>query len=170
MRPVPPLGRLGDHWGATEAVLCGAGHHCPHLATLDSRRCCARGACPARSRRGRPAAVRPAPAHALTEDERQAVLEPPSAGSGTTLQPDTACPERSRRAALPPGQIVPRLADEGVCLASESTFYRVLRAHDLQHSVLSLSKHYRGAGQSALLPHTAPTNRIKCGAGTSPGC
>ena len=51
---------------------------------------------------GRPAAVRPAPSRALTEDERQAVLE-------TTLQPDYAD--------LPPGQIVPRLADQGVYLA-----------------------------------------------------
>ena len=46
---------------------------------------------------------------------------------------ESACPARSRRADLPPGQIVPRLADQGVYLASESTFYRVLRAHDLQH-------------------------------------
>ena len=38
----------------------------------------------------RPAALRPAPSHALTEDERQAILE-------TTLQPDYA--------ALPPGQM-----------------------------------------------------------------
>lgn len=32
---------------------------------------------------------------------------------------------------LSPKQIVPRLADQGVYLASESTFYRVLRAEDL---------------------------------------
>lgn len=31
---------------------------------------------------------------------------------------------------LPPSQIVPRLADQGVYLASESTFYRVLKAHN----------------------------------------
>ncbi|MFN2309830.1 MAG: hypothetical protein ABR553_08885 [Gammaproteobacteria bacterium] len=31
-----------------------------------------------------------------------------------------------RFASLPPSQIVPRLADEGVCLASESSFYRGL--------------------------------------------
>uniref|UniRef100_UPI00398D2284 helix-turn-helix domain-containing protein n=1 Tax=Pectobacterium versatile TaxID=2488639 RepID=UPI00398D2284 len=30
-------------------------------------------------------------------------------------------------ASLPPSQIVPRLADRGIYLASESTFYRVLR-------------------------------------------
>lgn len=33
-------------------------------------------------------------------------------------------------ASLPPSQIVPRLADQGVYLASESTFYRVLKAHN----------------------------------------
>jgi putative transposase len=32
-----------------------------------------------------------------------------------------------------PKQIVPQLADRGVYLASESTFYRVLRAEELQH-------------------------------------
>jgi transposase InsO family protein len=34
---------------------------------------------------------------------------------------------------LSPKQIVPLLADRGVYIASESTFYRVLRAADLQH-------------------------------------
>lgn len=33
-------------------------------------------------------------------------------------------------ASLPPSQIVPRLADQGVYLASESTFYRVLKAQN----------------------------------------
>ena len=84
---------------------------------------------------GRPAAVRPAPSHALTEDERQAVLE-------TTLQPDYAD--------LPPGQIVPRLADQGVYLASESTFYRVLRAHDLQH--------HRGRAKAPSTPRPPTTH------------
>ena len=32
---------------------------------------------------------------------------------------------------LPPKQLVPRLADQGIYLASESTFYRTLRAEDL---------------------------------------
>jgi putative transposase len=36
-------------------------------------------------------------------------------------------------ASLPPGQIVPRRADEGRYLASESSFYRLLRAADEQH-------------------------------------
>ena len=33
-------------------------------------------------------------------------------------------------ASLPPSQIVPRLVDQGVYLASESTFYRVLKAEN----------------------------------------
>ena len=37
-------------------------------------------------------------------------------------------------ASLPPTQIVPRLADDGIYLASESTFYRILRQHQqIQH-------------------------------------
>ena len=83
----------------------------------------------------RPTAVRPAPSHALTEDERQAVL-------ATTLQPAYA--------ALPPGQRVPRLADKGVYLASESTFYRVLRAHDLQH--------HRGRAKAPSTPRPPTTH------------
>ena len=35
----------------------------------------------------------------------------------------------ARFASLPPGQIVPTLADEGVYLCSESTMYRILRKH-----------------------------------------
>ena len=34
---------------------------------------------------------------------------------------------------LPPSQIVPRLADQGQYLASESSFYRILRATGQQH-------------------------------------
>jgi putative transposase len=62
---------------------------------------------------GRPAAVRPPPAHALSEQERQRLL-------------DVA--NESRFADMPPARIVPALADEGVYLASESSFSRVLRA------------------------------------------
>ena len=61
----------------------------------------------------RPTAPRPAPAHKLSEQERQRVLD--------------VCHE-PRFADLPPAQIVPRLADEGTYLASESSFYRILRA------------------------------------------
>jgi len=66
----------------------------------------------------RPEACRPRPAHALDEQERKEILDVCNA------------PEH---ASLPPGQIVPKLADEGCYLASESTFYRVMRAEDQQH-------------------------------------
>ena len=61
----------------------------------------------------RPQAIRPTPAHALSQEERAAVL---------------AAANEPRFAALPPARIVPMLADEGVYLASESTFSRILRA------------------------------------------
>lgn len=63
-------------------------------------------------------AVRPEPAHKLTAEERQRVLD--------------VCHE-ARFADLPPAQIVPRLADEGVYIASESSFYRILRSAQEQH-------------------------------------
>lgn len=65
-----------------------------------------------------PEAVRPLPTHALSDVELHAIVSVCNA------------PER---ASLPPGQIVPKLADEGRYLASESSFYRVLRNNDQQH-------------------------------------
>jgi putative transposase len=62
---------------------------------------------------GRPQAVRPAPSHALSEAERAQLLR---------------VANEPRFAAVPPTRIVPMLADEGIYLASESTFSRVLRA------------------------------------------
>jgi transposase InsO family protein len=62
----------------------------------------------------RPAALRPVPAHALSAEERSAVLQVANA---------------PRFAELPPARIVPMLADEGTYLASESTFARILREH-----------------------------------------
>lgn len=62
----------------------------------------------------RPGAQRPTPSHALTAQERAAVL---------------AVANEPRFADMPPARIVPMLADEGRYLASESTFSRVLRAH-----------------------------------------
>lgn len=66
---------------------------------------------------GRPGADRPPPANKLTQEERQAVL-------------DTINSEAFR--SLPPSQIVPTLADEGRYIASESTFYRILREEGQQ--------------------------------------
>lgn len=61
----------------------------------------------------RPTACRPAPPHTLSAGERDEVV--------------AAC-NRPEYASLPPGQIVPKLADKGLFLASESTFYRILKA------------------------------------------
>lgn len=67
---------------------------------------------------GRPKAKRPTPKNKLTEEERQEVLE-------TVNQREYA--------SLPPSQIVPDLADKGIYIASESTFYRILRENNQQH-------------------------------------
>lgn len=61
----------------------------------------------------RPQACRPAPANQLSEDERHHLL---------------AVANEPAHAQMTPHQIVPKLADEGIFLASESTFYRVLKA------------------------------------------
>ncbi len=61
----------------------------------------------------RPEAVRPPPDHALSEAERARLL---------------AVANEPRFADVPPARIVPMLADEGIYLASESSFHRVLRA------------------------------------------
>lgn len=67
---------------------------------------------------GRPQAERPTPANKLSAKERAQVL--------------AICHEPAY-ASLPPSQIVPRLADEGRYIASESSFYRILREADEQH-------------------------------------
>jgi putative transposase len=61
---------------------------------------------------GRPQAVRAVPSHALSPEERARLL---------------AVANEPRFAAVPPARIVPMLADEGIYLASESSFARVLR-------------------------------------------
>ena len=68
-------------------------------------------------RRKASAANRP-PANKLSNQEREAIL-------AVCNQPEYQ--------SLPPSQIVPRLADEGEYIASESSFYRVLRDADQVH-------------------------------------
>ncbi|MGC8464575.1 MAG: helix-turn-helix domain-containing protein [Acidimicrobiales bacterium] len=58
------------------------------------------------------------PEHALSTEERQSILD--------------IC-HSEEFSSLPPTQIVPTLSDRGSYLASESTFYRMLRAHNEQH-------------------------------------
>ena len=74
--------------------------------------------------------VRPEPLNKLTEFEEHQIL--------STVHSE-------KFASLPPSQIVPRLADEGTYIASESTFYRVLHKYNEQH--------HRGRSQS---PATRP--------------
>ena len=62
----------------------------------------------------RPDAIRSAPSHALTEEERKRIVE---------------VANEPRFAETPPARVVPVLADEGIYIASESSFHRVLRAH-----------------------------------------
>ncbi len=59
----------------------------------------------------RPEAVHATPKSSLTDAERESIL--------------LVCSEKEF-ASLPPSQIVPILADRGVYIASEATFYRVL--------------------------------------------
>jgi transposase InsO family protein len=64
------------------------------------------------------AAARRLPANKLSEAERAQIL---------------ATSNLPQYKSLPPSQIVPRLADEGEYIASESSFYRVLREADQMH-------------------------------------
>lgn len=66
----------------------------------------------------RPIVERPIPKNKLSEDERATIVQ-------TVNQPEFK--------SLPPSQIVPRLADDGIYIASESTMYRVLKEKDMQH-------------------------------------
>ena len=89
----------------------------------------------------RPEATRPTPAHALTEAERASIL---------------AIANEPRFADQPPARIVPALADEGVYLASESSFQRVLRAHG--------QNAHRGRSQAPQATR-APSTHIATGPG-----
>lgn len=66
----------------------------------------------------RPSAARPAPKHKLTDAEEAQII---------------ATVNQTEFASKPPGQIVPILADQGIYLASESSFYRVMRRHGQQN-------------------------------------
>lgn len=66
----------------------------------------------------RPVVQRAAPANKLSEKEQAKILQ--------------TC-NKEEYASLPPSQIVPRLADKGEYLASESSFYRILKGADQHH-------------------------------------
>ena len=94
---------------------------------------------------GRRSAVRPRPLNALSAAERTAILR----------QCNT--PENASK---PPAQIVVELADRGIYLASEATFYRILRQARQQH--------HRGRARTPRAPtpkatHTASApNEVWC--------
>lgn len=81
-----------------------------------------------------------APANKLTEAEREQML---------------ALANGAEFAALPPSQFVPILAERGEYIASESSFYRVLReAGQLQHRLASRpAKHHRAEPLKASAPN-----------------
>jgi transposase InsO family protein len=83
----------------------------------------------------RPSVERPTPPNALSEAERAEVL---------------AVCNSPEYASLPPSQIVPRLADQGIYLASESTFYRILHDADAQH--------HRGRAKAPRAPGPPPSH------------
>lgn len=87
----------------------------------------------------RPIAVRPEPKNKLSTVERLEVIE--------------VC-NQVEYVSLPPSQIVPRLADKGLYLASESTFYRILKAEGQQH--------HRGKSK-APIKRAKPTSHIATG-------
>ena len=89
----------------------------------------------------RPQAMRKTPLHALSAAERARLL-------------DVA--NEPRFAEMPPARIVPKLADEGVYIASESTFSRVLRSAG--------QTHHRGRAKTPR-PTRPPTTHIA----TAPG-
>ena len=87
---------------------------------------------------GRINSRRPAPSHKLSAEQRQEVID-------VCNQPEYA--------SLPPAQIVPRLADEGTYIASESTFYRILKAEGQQN--------HRGRAKAPRTPKPPTTHTAK---------
>jgi putative transposase len=88
----------------------------------------------------RPEAVRPRPAHALSAAERARVVE---------------LANEPRFASTPPARIVPALADEGIYVASEASFHRVLREHG-QMQRRGRARPPRSAGPPSTHVATAP--------------
>ena len=93
--------------------------------------------------------IRPEPSAKLSEDEQQAVL--------------AAC-NRVEHAHLPSSQIVPRLDDEGIYLASESAFYRLLKENSSGICVDGRTHLARERHRTA----TVPRRPFRCCRGTSP--
>ena len=93
----------------------------------------------------RPEAERPTPSNKLTPTEQEQIID--------------VCNQPSY-ASLPPGQIVPRLLDLGVYLASESTFYRVLNENEMSNRRGRTAKP-RKAAKPSTYEASAP-NQVYC--------
>lgn len=81
-------------------------------------------------------AQRRPPANKFSQQERDAII--------------TVCNE-DEYASLPPSQIVPKLADQGRYLGSESSFYRILKAQD--------QLHHRGRSKAPKVKRTPTTHK-----------
>jgi putative transposase len=89
---------------------------------------------------GRITTKRPPPVNRLSDEERQQIL----AVCNTPVY-----------AHLPPYQIVPRLADQGIYLASESSFYRILKAaNQLTPTLLLLALFKNNLHSLVTIPET----------------
>ncbi len=93
----------------------------------------------------RPICLRPEPANKLSQEERDAIIE--------------VC-NRSEFASLPPTQIVPTLLDRGEYIASESSYYRVLRGNFTNEVVSGTDKSKRSQPVTLLRTRTKSTHGI----------
>lgn len=75
----------------------------------------------------RPDAIRTVPHNKITLDEHKAIIE---------------IANKPKYKDLAPSQIVPKLADEGIYIASESTFYRILKEEKMNTKRINTSKRY----------------------------
>lgn len=97
----------------------------------------------------RPLTKRPTPKNKLTEEEKEDMLE---------------VVKKEEFVDLPPSQIVPKLADQGVYIASESSFYRLLREQKMQHHRGRSTKPQKRVPEShiAHAPNQVWTRDITC--------
>ena len=94
----------------------------------------------------RPNAERKAPANKLSDEERQAVIK-------TVNKPEYA--------SMPPCELVPALADEGIYIGSESTIYRILREKKCKITAADLKP------RKGIIPqHIQQMHQIRSGCGT----
>jgi hypothetical protein len=100
----------------------------------------------------RPLTPRPEPANKLSAAECAAVL--------------SLCNSKEF-SSLPPSQIVPQLADQGLYLASESSFYRMPHARMVSSITVAEPSPRSGVNHR---PAIRPVRHVRSGPGTSRGC